>query len=75
MSPAVDYERLAPFYDALLTTLDDVGFFRDECLRAGGKAVELMAGTGRVSVPLLEAGVDLVCVDSSPAMLSSSSLP
>ncbi len=32
--------------------------------------LELMAGTGRVSIPLIEAGVRLTCVDSSPEMLA-----
>ena len=30
----------------------------------------MMCGTGRVSVPLLEAGVDLTCVDASEGMLA-----
>ena len=34
-----------------------------------GLVLELMAGTGRISVPLLEKGVDLVCVDASLPML------
>ncbi len=36
----------------------------------GGKVLELMCGTGRVSIPLLEAGVDLTCVDASEGMLA-----
>jgi SAM-dependent methyltransferase len=32
--------------------------------------LELMSGTGRLSIPLIEAGVRLTCVDSSPAMLN-----
>jgi SAM-dependent methyltransferase len=35
-----------------------------------GKVLELMCGTGRVSIPLLEAGVDLTCVDASAGMLA-----
>ena len=41
----------------------DVGFYVEE-------ATKLMCGTGRVSVPLLEAGVDLTCVDASERMLA-----
>lgn len=67
---ALDYDRLAPFYDALVRDESDVPFFRDLAARAGGPVAELMAGTGRVSVPLSEAGVDLTCVDSSGAMLA-----
>lgn len=67
---ALDYEKLADYYDAIVTDESDVPFFRDLALRAGGPVAELMAGTGRVSVPLAEAGVDLTCVDSSTAMLA-----
>ena len=50
-------------------TDEDIPFFLSWSLRASGKVVELMAGTGRVSVPVAAAGVDLTSVDSSPAML------
>ena len=34
-----------------------------------GPVLELMAGTGRLSLPLIEAGATLTCVDSSAGML------
>jgi SAM-dependent methyltransferase len=67
--PAVDYERLAGLYDALVATDADTEFFVRRSLGASGKVVELMAGTGRVALPVAAAGVDLTCVDGSPAML------
>lgn len=67
--PAMDYDRVAELYDAYVTTDLDVGFFLAQAKKAGGAVLELMAGTGRVSIPLLQAGVDLTCVDSSTAML------
>lgn len=67
--PALDYERVAWFYDSYVQTDIDVPFFLREAKRAGGTVLELTAGTGRVSIPLLLAGIDLTCVDSSPAML------
>jgi SAM-dependent methyltransferase len=66
---AVDYEQIARFYDVLVTTEDDIPFFTDLSRQACGKVLELMAGTGRVSIPVAAAGADLTCVDSSPAML------
>jgi SAM-dependent methyltransferase len=69
--PAVDYEKLARFYDRLVVSDDDVGFFVDVSRQAAGPVIELMAGTGRVSIPVAAAGVPLTCVDSSPAMLSA----
>ncbi len=67
--PAMDYGRVARFYDSYVQTDIDVLFFLRETKRAGGAVLELTAGTGRVSIPLLLAGIDLTCVDSSPAML------
>ncbi len=67
--PAMDYERVARLYDSYVQTDLDVPFFLREAKGAGGPVLELTAGTGRVSIPLLLAGIDLTCVDSSPAML------
>ena len=67
--PALDYDRLAAFYDALVTWEGDIEFFVGQARRSGGPVLDLMAGTGRISLPLAAAGADLTCVDSSPAML------
>lgn len=67
---ALDYDRLARYYDALVTGGEDVAYFVGKSRDAGGKVLELMAGTGRVSVPVARAGADLTCVDSSAAMLA-----
>ena len=37
---------------------------------AGGRILELGAGSGRVTIPLARAGFDVVAVDASPAMLA-----
>src|SRR5918998_2183373 len=66
----IDYDRVADVYDLYVTTDLDVGFYIEEATKARGKVLELMCGTGRVSVPLLEAGVDLTCVDVSAGMLT-----
>lgn len=70
MVPALDYSQIAEFYDALVRFDADIPFFVQECRRAEGPALELMCGTGRVSAPLLAAGVDLTCIDSSAQMLA-----
>ena len=67
--PAMDYERVARFYDSYVQTDTDVPFFLRQAKRAAGAVLDLTAGTGRVSIPLLLAGIDLTCVDGSPAML------
>ncbi len=67
--PAMDYDRVAHLYDAYVQTELDIPFFLEEAKKAGGAVLELMCGTGRVSIPLIEAGLDLTCVDSSAGML------
>jgi SAM-dependent methyltransferase len=66
----IDYDRVADVYDLYVTQDFDVGFFVAEAKRVRGKVLELMCGTGRVSLPLIEAGADLTCVDASRGMLA-----
>jgi ubiquinone/menaquinone biosynthesis C-methylase UbiE len=65
----MDYSQVADLYDAYARTDFDVPFF---CEEAEGctNVLELMSGTGRLSIPLLEAGVPLSCLDSSAEMLA-----
>jgi SAM-dependent methyltransferase len=64
------YAQIADLYDGLIRYDEDIPFFLEACKAAEGEVLELMAGTGRVSVPLLEAGIPLTCVDRSPEMLA-----
>lgn len=65
------YDRIAPFYDPWSRSVtEDVGFYVDEALASGGPVVELAVGTGRIAVPIARAGIDVIGVDSSPAMLA-----
>jgi len=66
----IDYDRVADIYDLYVTSDLDIGFYVEEATKVQGKVLELMCGTGRVSIPLLEAGVDLTCVDASAGMLA-----
>jgi SAM-dependent methyltransferase len=66
----IDYERVANVYDLYVTSDLDIGFYVEEATKVQGKVLELMCGNGRVSIPLLEAGVDLTCVDASAGMLA-----
>ncbi len=66
------WDQYAPFYDwenARTVGRRDVAFWRRVALRAAGPVLELGCGTGRVSLPLAKAGVDLVGIDRSAAML------
>lgn len=48
----------------------DVAFFRRMAGRTGGPILELGCGTGRVTVPLAQAGFDVVGLDLSSRMLN-----
>jgi len=65
-----DYGPVADLYDLYVPATFDLAFFVGEAKKAEGEILELMAGTGRVSLPMLEAGVRLTCVDNSPEMLA-----
>ncbi len=49
---------------------DDYGFYLSECRRAGGPALELACGTGRLTIALKKAGVDVTGLDLSGPMLA-----
>jgi SAM-dependent methyltransferase len=65
----LDYAQIAHLYDAYVKTEFDASFFLQET-RGCARVLEVMCGTGRVSIPLLQAGVPLTCVDNSRPMLS-----
>jgi SAM-dependent methyltransferase len=65
------YDRIASFYDPWSrSVVEDVDFYLEEALASGGPVVELAVGTGRIAVPIAEAGVLVIGVDSSPEMLA-----
>ena len=67
-----EYDRAdAAFYDYYATGLEgEVQFYVEEARRAGSPVLELGCGTGRILIPVAEAGVTIVGLDRSPAMLS-----
>jgi ubiquinone/menaquinone biosynthesis C-methylase UbiE len=65
------YDRIARIYDPWSRSVtEDVGFYVEQAAASGGPVVELAVGTGRIAVPIAEAGVDVIGVDSSPEMLA-----
>lgn len=67
---AIAWDWVAELYDSYVTTTVDLPFYLAETAGFTGEALELMCGTGRVSLPLAEAGVRLTCVDASAGMLA-----
>jgi len=64
------YDEIAAFYDPWSRSVtEDVAFYVDHALASGGPVVELAVGTGRIAVPIAEAAIRVIGVDSSPAML------
>ncbi len=68
--PAEYGDRWADVYDEVHDSLDPaaaVEFLAD--LGRGERVLELGVGTGRLAIPLAEKGVDIVGMDSSPAIV------
>jgi SAM-dependent methyltransferase len=65
------YDRIARLYDPWsVSVVEDVDFYVGEAVRSGGPVLELGVGTGRIAVPIAQAGVRVVGVDSSEGMLA-----
>jgi ubiquinone/menaquinone biosynthesis C-methylase UbiE len=67
------WDEYAPFYDwenAQTLGRRDVAFWRRVAAKAKGPVLELGCGTGRVSLPLARAGIDLIGIDRSAQMLA-----
>lgn len=64
------YAGIAEIYDAwCLEVQEDIGFYVGMAQGATTPIVELAAGTGRIAIPLAQAGYDVIAIDRSPAML------
>jgi SAM-dependent methyltransferase len=70
MTKSIEWDRVAPLYDLYAQATFDIPFFVQEATKFPGDVLELMAGTGRISLPLVKAGVHLTCVDNAPEMLA-----
>lgn len=67
---SINFDSVADLYDNYVRTDFDIPFWLEESKSVNGRVLELACGTGRVSVPLLKAGIDLSCVDYAPEMLA-----
>jgi SAM-dependent methyltransferase len=58
-------------YDALTSFMvADIPFYVEEARRASGPVLELACGTGRLTIPIAQAGVEIVGLDQSASMLA-----
>src|SRR5258706_2152624 len=66
-----DYDAIAPFYDIEHAHFDeDLDVYLNFAELSGGPLLELACGSGRLLLPLTEAGFEATGVDSSAKMLS-----
>ena len=64
------YDAMAPWYDLEFDEFeDDFDLYRGYAEIVGSPILELGCGTGRLLVPLAEAGYEISGIDSSPEML------
>jgi SAM-dependent methyltransferase len=65
-----DFDRFARYYDADMGGFaDDLPLYRELARRNDGPVLDAMCGTGRVIVPLAEAGFQAVGLDIAPDMV------
>jgi len=65
-----EYETNSKYYDVWYEDfVEDINFYKTIAERTGGPVLELMCGTGRIMIPLADAGLEITGVDKSGAML------
>jgi SAM-dependent methyltransferase len=68
---AVQHYEDALYYDyTYRRRVEDVGFYRRFVRQHGGPVLELGAGSGRVTLPLVEDGAEVVALEASAAMIA-----
>jgi SAM-dependent methyltransferase len=67
----MNYDAWARWYDIAYSTVSssDVYFYTDLAREVGAPALEIGAGTGRISLPIVQAGIDIVGIDLYERML------
>jgi len=61
----------ADVYDAMNGDMPDVAWYLELARKARGPALELCCGTGRITIPLAQAGIPIDGVDVTPSMLEA----
>jgi SAM-dependent methyltransferase len=61
----------AEFYDAVFSERlsPEIGFWVEQAKHASGRTLELASGTGRVLLPIAQAGCEITGIDLSPHMM------
>jgi len=65
------YDSIAEIYDPWsASVVEDITFYVEEAKRCDGPVVELAVGSGRIAVPIAQAGRSVIGVDLSARMLA-----
>jgi ubiquinone/menaquinone biosynthesis C-methylase UbiE len=65
------YDPVAKFYDVIHQGLTgDIPFYIEEAKKTKGKVLELASGTGRVTLEMVRAGIDITGLEMSESMLN-----
>jgi SAM-dependent methyltransferase len=71
LNESIPFYRDGRHYDALNSDLvADIPFYVEEARRADGPVLELACGTGRLTIPIAQSGVEIVGLDLLPSMLA-----
>lgn len=65
----IDFDRVAELYDRYVTADFDLAFWVDVARRSDAPRLELMCGTGRITLPILHAGLSIEGLDYSAGLL------
>lgn len=66
-----EWDTIAPYYDVLFDDRTvDIPFWVSMCQRFGSPVLEFASGTGRLTIPMANAGVKIVGIDISAPMLA-----
>ena len=69
MDPSTYGERIADVYDEWYGTDGDIEGTVATVARCGSSVLELGIGTGRLAIPMVDAGLAVTGIDASPAMV------
>jgi SAM-dependent methyltransferase len=72
MSEAIPLYRDGQHYDLMVEALElvDLPLYLEEARRAQGPVLELACGTGRLTIPIAQEGIEMVGLDQSASMLA-----
>ncbi len=66
------FDNWADIYDDLYSwKKDDIKFYVEQAMNAGGPVLELGCGTGRISIPIADKHIEVYGLDSSKAMIQT----